>query len=189
MVLARILTGRQPIEERGGRTFKLGTIYWSARNQAFMQNGQEHLGPVPIDRVSGRVSWTITTRGRFALRDETGQFIPSGSVFTSSGTSFGRGTKFIQSEVVTGQEQTVRVGADSQIIERIYIQGPDGKVQIKEIFHGLGKDFSAERQGKQWFRKVGAEGLGLQAGKFTTAEIQGFVIAREVVLETNVGLK
>ncbi|MCP4208155.1 MAG: hypothetical protein GY767_14040 [Shimia sp.] len=174
---------RVPVEERGGRRYQIGTLYYSKRNNAFLEAGREGQGPVPTDAVSGRIRWRQRADLGFNLRDETGQFISSQAPFTSAGTQFGRREFLVETKDITGFEKQTQVGPDSQIVERFYILGDDNRIYIEEVYHGVGNEFSIQRTGKQFFRNVGGR-VGAFPGQMTSPELRRFIMRTEVVLET-----
>ncbi len=177
---------RVPIDERGGRLFPRGTIYYSRTARGFLEAGAEGEGVLPLGRVSGNVNYYTAPNGVSRLRDQTGVFIPTGVFLPGANTNFGVGTIRITEEVVIGDAYAVRVQNNQQMVERQTLLMPDGTVKVIEINHGIGKRFDDLKQGKQWYRKM-KEALGDQYGGETSRELHAFIMQDRIILRTNLG--
>lgn len=177
---------RVPITERGGKTFPFGTVYYSREQNAFLAAGREGEGPLSVGEVSGRVSYSVSNTGVARFRDETGQFIRTGSFLASSGVQFGHGLINIH-EVKSHPDIGTPAGPDSQWVERTTLLLPNGKVKVVEINHGIGGDFEPQKQGKQWWRKV-RDALTEEGKKAPTYnEVKAAIQSRETLLRINLG--
>ena len=181
-------TGRErvPIDERGGKRYLPGTVYYSKREGGFLAAGSEHEGVLPIGSVSGRLSYSIDKYGVARFRDETGVFVKTGVFIRSAGTHFRTGLLDIRDFPVTGDPRGQKPGPDAQFVERITVLMPDGKVKVIEVNHGIGTAYNENKQSKQWYRKM-KEALGEEGDRLTTRQMQAFVNKHEVILRKNLG--
>ena len=177
---------RVPIDERGGKLFPVGTVYYSRNTHGFLAAGREGEGALPLSGVSGRVRYSIASNGVTRFRDETGVFIPTGFALNRAHTNFGSGAIRIQEERYTGDPRGVRPPGDSQFVERQTILLPDGTIKVIEINHGIGQRFDDAKQGKQWWRKM-KEALGDEGKKKTSGQMHAFVVQDEIIIRTNLG--
>lgn len=181
-------TGGDLVEvgERGGKRYPPGTVYYSKEAGGFLAAGAEEEGVLSLSQVSGRVTYSIDSKGVARFRDETGVFVKTSIFLRSAGTQFHSGLIEIQEYAVSGNPVGQNPGLDGQFVERITILKENGQVEVVEINHGIGNTFNTERQGKQWWRKM-REALGEEGKKLTSSEMQAFVVTREVILRENLG--
>lgn len=177
---------RVPIDERGGKLFPEGTVYYSQRDRGFYAAGRQDEGFLPLSAVSGRVSYSQSASGIVRFRDETGVFIKTATFRLNTGTNFNAGTLQIMESKYEGDPRGVPIGPDSQWVERQTILMPDGKVKVIEINHGIGNKYDEVKQGKQWWRKM-KDALGEDGSKITSSQMHAFVQSQEVILRTNMG--
>lgn len=177
---------RVPIDERGGKLFRVGTVYYSNVNRGFMSAGFESEGTLPLSAVSGRVSYTTLKDGIARFRDETGVFVTTKVFKVTQGTNFGSGTIQIQDEKFYGDPRGIRPPLDSQFVERQTILMPNGKVRVVEINHGIGQKYDEMRQGKQWWRKM-RDALGDEGQNIGSRQMHAFVVGHEVIIRSNLG--
>lgn len=177
---------RVPIPGRGQRLFRAGTVYWNAKERAFFRAGFEAEGPLPIDQVSGKLSWQIVARSRTQFRDQTGAFVSENVFLSGSGVDFGLRAVRIRETLIGLPEGGVRPGPDAQFVERITVLGRDGRVHVVNINHGLNNRWDETRQAKQWWRKM-RDATSDEEGQLSYDELRGSVLFKQYIHQENLG--
>lgn len=177
---------RVPIGERGGRTYEVGTLYYSRERNGFFLAGLEKNGPVNLDTVSGNIRWNVDTRGRFAMRDETGVFIPRNVFSAEAGTLFGSGLIKTTDQFVARDAIGAQAGADQQFVERITYLRPDGRIVVREIPYGIGNEYDPSKKGKAWFYN-GQRVLETEGERPSYDQIKAAILSSQIILRTNEG--
>jgi hypothetical protein len=184
---------RVSIEERGGRRYPVGTIYYSKKEQAFLRAGSEELGPLSVGEVSGHVTWEFSKLGDWRFRDETGVYFPLSSFHVDIGLNFSSRFLKTQEEFLESMPWGEKAGPQSEYIERFLVTGEDGRLHVVEVSHGIGGEFDPQAQGKQWWRKM-AEAFEEATRDMSPAEKKEFyrflmqnIMHYQVILRTNLG--
>lgn len=177
---------RVPIGERGGRSYPVGTVYYSSRDRTFYAAGREDQGPLALDSVSGAVSWNVNRNGVFQLRDQTGVFIPRNVFSIENNTAFGRQFLQVDEAFLPRSQVGFQPTNDQQIVERITYLRPDGKIVVREIPYGLGNEYDPRTMGRRWFFE-GQSVLQEEGRRPSYKDIKAAILSTQVLVRTNLG--
>ena len=178
--------GYTPIPERGGNLFRIGTVYYSKEQNAFLRAGSEAEGPLSMEETSGLLRWERYGKGRTRFRDQTGAFVSPNVFLTSSGINFGLGTVGVRETLIGRPTSTMRPGPDGQFVERITLLRADGRVEVVNINHGIGSGFNPDRQAKQWWRKM-QEATQREGKRLSYDEVRSTIVSTQYIIQTNLG--
>lgn len=175
---------RAEIAERGGRRYRVGTVYYSKESGSFLRAGMEQEGPLTLEQSARGVRWSVTRRGQVSYRDQTGAFIPNASLSQPKGVFLSLPELTATRETITGDPSKILPDLNQQIVEYHTVLRPDGSVRVVRIGHSLGGRYNIKRRGSEWYAKMsGTLGLSGTSGR-NYAAIREAIIRTEVVLET-----